>query len=153
MASSGTVTFLFTDIEGSTARWQRDEAAMAAALAVHDEQLASVVVGHGGRVVKHTGDGVYAVFSTAVGAVAAAVEAQAKVGLPVRMGLHTGEAQQRGDDFFGPVVNRAARIMAAGHGGQILLSAETAGLVDNVQLVDLGGTDCGTWCRRCICSR
>jgi predicted ATPase/class 3 adenylate cyclase len=137
-ASSGTVTFLFTDIEGSTRRWQADRAAMQAALAAHDEVLRRNVERHRGQVVKHTGDGIMAVFASANDAVAAAVGAQAELELPVRMGLHTGEAELRDGDYFGPTLNRAARIMGAGHGGQILSSSATASLVDDVDLVDLG---------------
>ena len=87
---SGTVTFLFTDIEGSTERWQLDGRAMADALAAHDGLIRSVVERQGGMVFKHTGDGMCAVFVSAPAAVAAAVEAQSGLELPVRMGLHTG---------------------------------------------------------------
>jgi predicted ATPase len=132
------VTFLFTDIEGSTERWQFDDQAMAAALAAHDELIRSVVERHGGAVFKHTGDGMCVVFGSATEAVAAAVEVQSGVELPVRMGLHTGEAESRDGDFFGPTLNRAARVMDAGHGGQVLLSSATAGLVRGLDLVDLG---------------
>ena len=136
--SVGTVTFLFTDIEGSTTRWQLDGEVMARALASHDELLRSVVERRGGTVFKHTGDGVCAVFTSAAGAVAAAVEAQAALELPVRMGLHTGEVESRDGDFFGPTLNLAARVMDAGHGGQVLVSAATAALVRGVDLSDLG---------------
>jgi predicted ATPase/class 3 adenylate cyclase len=135
---SGTVTFLFTDIEGSTQRWQLDDRAMAVALAAHDELIRSAVARHGGVVFKHTGDGMCVVFASAPEAVAAAVEVQSGVGLPVRMGLHTGEAESRDGDYFGPTLNRAARVMDAGHGGQVLVSAATAGLLPGVDLVDLG---------------
>ena len=84
---------------------------------------------HRGWLFKHTGDGVCAVFSSPRSAVHAAVAAQRALELPVRMGLATGEAELRGDDYFGPVPNRAARVMACGHGGQILLDGQTAGLV------------------------
>ena len=135
---SGTVTFLFTDIEGSTRRWEADADAMRVALAAHDEVLRSAVEGNGGWLFKHTGDGVCAAFASARGAVDAAVAAQRLLGLPVRMGVATGEAEQRGDDYFGPALNRAARVMAVGHGGQVLLSASTAGLVPGVDVMDLG---------------
>jgi predicted ATPase len=135
---TGTVTFLFTDIEGSTERWQRDDRAMAAALVAHDELLRTVAERHGGTVFKHTGDGMCVVFPSAPEAVAAAIDAQAELELPVRMGLHTGEAEARDGDYFGPTLNRAARVMDAGHGGQILVSAATAGLVRHLDLVDLG---------------
>jgi predicted ATPase len=135
---TGTVTFLFTDIEGSTERWQRDDRAMGSALVAHDELLRTVTERHGGTVFKHTGDGMCVVFTSAPEAVAAAIEAQQSLELPVRMGLHTGEAESRDGDYFGPTLNRAARVMDAGHGGQILVSAATAGLVRHLDLVDLG---------------
>jgi predicted ATPase len=134
----GTVTFLFTDIEGSTRRWEDDPEAMRTALALHDEVLRSAIAAQGGWLFKHTGDGVCAAFSSARAAVDAAVEAQRELGLPVRMGVATGEAEERDGDYFGPALNRAARVMAAGHGGQILVAASTASLVDGVELVDLG---------------
>jgi predicted ATPase len=136
--ATGTVTFLFTDIEGSTERWQRDDRSMSASLEAHDHTIRSVVERHGGIVFKHTGDGMCAVFGSASAAVAAAVEAQAGLELPVRMGLHTGEAESRDDDYFGPTLNLAARVMDAGHGGQVLVSSATAGLVRDCALVDLG---------------
>ena len=103
------------------------------------QRIRSVVERHGGTVFKHTGDGMCAVFVSAPAAVAAAVEAQAGLELPVRMGLHTGEAESRDGDYFGPTLNRAARVMDAGHGGQVLVSSATAGLVrGSHDLVDLG---------------
>ncbi len=135
---SGTVTFLFTDIEGSTRRWEDDADAMRTALAVHDEVLRSAIENCGGWLFKHTGDGVCAAFASARAAIDAAVAAQRLLGLPVRMGIATGEAEQRGDDYFGPALNRAARVMAVGHGGQVLLSISTASLVSGVDLLDLG---------------
>ena len=135
---TGTVTFLFTDIEGSTERWQLDDRAMTVALAAHDELIRSAVRRHGGVVFKHTGDGMCVVFSSAPEAVAAAIAVQSGVGLPVRMGLHTGEAESRDGDYFGPTLNRAARVMDAGHGGQVLVSSATAGLLAGLDLVDLG---------------
>jgi predicted ATPase len=135
---TGTVTFLFTDIEGSTERWQRDGGSMAEALAAHDELIRSAVARHGGVVFKHTGDGMCVVFRSTPEAVAAATEVQSDVGLPVRMGLHTGEAESRDGDYFGPTLNRAARVMDAGHGGQVLVSSATAGLLSGLDLVDLG---------------
>ena len=87
---------------------------------------------------KHTGDGVCAAFASPRSAVDAAIAAQRKLELPVRMGLATGEAELREGDYFGAVLNRAARVMAAGHGGQILLAESTAGLLSGVDLVDLG---------------
>jgi predicted ATPase len=132
------VTFLFTDVEGSTRRWEADAEGMRAALAAHDEVLRTAIEGHGGWLFKHTGDGVCAAFASPRSAVDAAVAAQRVLELPVRMGLATGEAELRGGDYFGVVLNRAARVMAAGHGGQILLGESTAGLLSGVDLVDLG---------------
>jgi hypothetical protein len=137
-APSGVVTFLFTDVEGSTRRWEADANAMRAALAAHDEVLRHQIESHGGLLFKHTGDGVCAAFSSPRSAVDAAVAAQRALELPVRMGVATGEAELRDGDYFGTVLNRAARVMAAGHGGQILLAESTAGLVSGVDLVDLG---------------
>ncbi len=135
---TGTVTFLFTDIEGSTQRWQQDDRLMSDALLAHDRMLRSVVERHGGVVFKHTGDGMCAAFVSAPSAVSAALEAQTGLDLPVRMGLHTGEAESRDGDYFGPALNLAARVMDAGHGGQVLLSSATAGLARHLELVDLG---------------
>ena len=149
---SGTVTFLFTDLEGSTRLWEEHTEGMRAALARHDEILHEAVAAQGGQVVKATGDGVHAVFPVAEDAVAAAVAAQmglgaeswAEVGeLRVRMGLHTGSADRRGGDYYGPTLNRAARLMAIAHGGQIVCSQAAADLVrdslpDLTGLVDLG---------------
>ena len=137
-APSRAVTFLFTDVEGSTRRWEANADAMRAALAAHDEVLRGVIEAHGGWLFKHTGDGVCAAFASPRSAVDAAVAAQRELELPVRMGLATGEAELRGADYFGAVLNRAARVMAAGHGGQILLAESTAGLLSGVDLVDLG---------------
>jgi class 3 adenylate cyclase len=135
---SCTLTFLFTDIEGSTRLWDNDESRMVEALDAHDETLRRVVEEHGGRLFKHTGDGIRAAFYSAQEAVAAAVAAQRSLKLPVRMGVHSGEAFERGPDFFGPALNRTARLMDAGHGGQILLSNATANLIKNLELRDLG---------------
>ena len=135
---SGVVTFLFTDVEGSTRRWEADADGMRAALAAHDEVLRAAIEAHGGFMFKHTGDGVCAAFASPKSAVDAAVAAQRGLELPVRMGLATGEAELRGADYFGAVLNRAARVMAAGHGGQILLAESTAGLLTGVDLLDLG---------------
>ena len=115
---TGTVTFLFTDLESSTRLWEQDPEAMRDALAEHDALLRRAVEAHHGDVVKGTGDGLHAVFATADTAVSAAVEGQQALrgaswgpvgALRVRMGLHTGVAEQRADDYFGPVLNRAAR--------------------------------------------
>ncbi len=135
---SGVVTFLFTDIEGSTRRWESDTDAMRSALLAHDKVLRTAIESHGGFVFSHTGDGVVAAFASPMSAVDAAVKAQLALELPVRMGIATGEAELRDDDYFGTVLNRAARVMAAGHGGQILVADSTAGLLSGVDLLDLG---------------
>jgi predicted ATPase/class 3 adenylate cyclase len=142
------VTFLLTDIEGSTARWERQPEAMAAALARHDALLRHAVDANGGAMVKTTGDGIHAAFPTANDAVVAAVAMQHDLGatefgatgpLRVRMGAHTCEAELRDGDYYGSGVNRAARLMSVAHGGQIVVSAVTAGLCDDAfPLVDLG---------------
>jgi predicted ATPase len=137
-APSGVVTFLFTDIEGSTRRWEADAAAMRAALLAHDEVLRTAIAGHGGYLFSHTGDGVAAAFASPRSAVDAAVAAQRALELPVRMGIATGEAELRDGDYFATVLNRAARVMAAGHGGQILVADSTAVLLSGIDLVDLG---------------
>jgi predicted ATPase/class 3 adenylate cyclase len=137
-APSGVVTFLFTDVEGSTRRWEADAQAMRAALAAHDEVSRKAIEAHGGWLFKHTGDGVCAAFASPRSAVDTAVAAQRALELPVRMGIATGEAELRDGDYFGAVLNRAARVMAAGHGGQILLAESTASLLTGVDLVDLG---------------
>jgi predicted ATPase/class 3 adenylate cyclase len=137
-APSGVVTFLFTDVEGSTRRWEADAEAMRAALAAHDAVLRSAIEARGGWLFKHTGDGICAAFSSPRSAIDAAVAAQQRLQLPVRMGLATGEAELREGDYFGSVLNRAARVMAAGHGGQILLLESTASLLGGTDLVDLG---------------
>jgi class 3 adenylate cyclase len=129
---------MFTDIEGSTRRWEADAGAMRAALLAHDEVLRAAIEAHGGFLFSHTGDGVVAAFSSPNSAVDAAVAAQRALQLPVRMGLATGEAELRDGDYFGTVLNRAARVMAAGHGGQILVADSTAGLLSGPDLVNLG---------------
>ena len=115
---SGTVTFLFTDLEGSTRLWEDHPDAMRRALVRHDEILRNAVEAHGGHIVKARGDGVHAAFRTAHDALDAAVDGQrllsmeswAETGaLRVRMGIHTGESQERDGDYFGSAVNRAAR--------------------------------------------
>src|ERR1700736_5369244 len=135
---SGVVTFLFTDIGGSTRRWEADADAMRAALLAHDDVLRTAIESHGGYLFSHTGDGVVAAFTSPKSAVDAAIAAQQTLELPVRMGLATGEAELRDGDYFGTVLNRAARVMAAGHGGQILVADSTAGLLSGVDLVNLG---------------
>ncbi|HEY3247633.1 MAG TPA: adenylate/guanylate cyclase domain-containing protein, partial [bacterium] len=135
---TGTVTFLFTDIEGSTRLWEQHPGAMKQALARHDELLREAITDHGGQIFKTVGDGVYAVFPAASAALSAALAAQGKLpaetqaisgGLRVRMAVHTGTAEARDGDYFGPALNRVARLLAAGHGGQILVSEATSALV------------------------
>ncbi len=137
----GTVTFLFTDIEGSTQLWERHPEAMKAALARHDRLLREAVEAHNGHVVKTTGDGCHAVFAFAADALEAIVQAQqalaaeswadiAPDALHIRAGLHSGETELRAGDYYGSAVNRAARIMSIGHGGQVLLSGLTVALLD-----------------------
>jgi predicted ATPase/class 3 adenylate cyclase len=147
-APSGTVTFLFTDIEGSTRLWQLDESAMRAAVRRHDELLRAAIGEEGGTVFSTMGDGIAAAFPSANAALRAAIAAQERLAgedwptaerVRVRMGLHSGEAEERDGDFFGTAVNRAARLTAIGHGGQVLCSSATAELVDpGVVLIDLG---------------
>jgi predicted ATPase/class 3 adenylate cyclase len=129
------VTFLFTDIESSTARWEQDRGAMSEALRVHDTISADVVREGGGVVFKTTGDGVCAAFDDARAGVETALKIRdrlakeswpASIGpLLVRMAVHTGHAELRDDDYFGPTLSRVSRIMSAAHGGQILVSAAT----------------------------
>ena len=132
------VTFLFTDVEGSTRRWEADAEGMRTALVAHDEVLRAAIEAHGGWLFKHTGDGACAAFASPRSAVDAAVTAQRALELPVRMGLATGEAELRDGDYFGAALNRTARVMAAGHGGQILVADSTAGLLSGIDLLDLG---------------
>ena len=127
--------------------------AMRAALEAHDEVLREAVEAHDGWLFKHTGDGVCAAFASPRAAVDAAVAAQRALELPVRMGIATGEAELRGGDYFGAVLNRAARVMAAGHGGQILLDGATAALLTDVDLIDLGHDDCAISPSRSRCFR
>jgi predicted ATPase/class 3 adenylate cyclase len=134
----GTVTFLFTDIEGSTRMWDRDHAAMTNAMARHDAILSGVITAHGGYVFKTVGDAVCAAFPTAPAALAAALAAQLAIAaelwgalgpLRVRIAIHSGSVETRDGDYIGPPLNRVARLLAAGHGGQVLLSAATQHLV------------------------
>jgi predicted ATPase/class 3 adenylate cyclase len=131
-----TATFLFTDIEGSTRLWEQHPEAMGQAVARHDTLAAAVVEEHGGTLVKRRGEGdsLFIVFARATDAVAAACALQrafvaepwpTAMPLRVRMALHSGEAELREGDYFGPVVNRCARLRAIAHGGQILLSLAT----------------------------
>ncbi len=135
----GTVTFLFTDIEGSTRLLHELGAeAYADALAEHRRVLRDAFLRNGGVEVDTQGDAFFVAFSTAPGALAAAEEAQAALELPVRMGLHTGTPLLTEEGYVGADVHRAARIAAAGHGRQVLVSASTASLADGATLRDLG---------------
>jgi predicted ATPase/class 3 adenylate cyclase len=146
--SAETLTFLFTDLESSTRLWERFPDAMKGAVERHDAILRDAVERADGRVIKITGDGLMAVFPSPADGTKASIQAQ--IGLQdeawgeagplrVRMGIHVGEAQERAGDFYGPPVNRAARIMAAAHGGQILLSGLAAErLPADVTVRDLG---------------
>jgi len=147
-----TLTFLFTDLEGSTQLWERLPRAMKCALHRHDGIIGAAVEVSNGQVVKGTGDGFMAVFPSASEALGACLDAQRRLKsepwgetgpLRVRMGLHSGVAETRASDYYGPTVNRTARIMAVAHGGQVLLSAAAAALVvdelpDGATLRDLG---------------
>jgi predicted ATPase/class 3 adenylate cyclase len=153
VAPTGTVTFLFTDIEGSTRLWEHDAPAMQEALARHDEILQNTIEDRGGYVFKTVGDAFCAAFGTATDATEAALACQRALleegwadeigAIRVRMALHAGAAEERGGDYFGPPVNRVARLLSAGHGGQILLSHATQELTrddlpEGASLRDLG---------------
>ncbi len=150
---TGTVAFLFTDIEGSTRLWEQFPEAMQGVLAQHDALLRDLIEAHTGFVVKSTGDGVHAAFERATDAVAAAAACavavqsadwDAAVGpLKVRMGVHAGQAQRRQGDYFGPALNRAARLMEIAHGGQILVSQAVEQLVRDAPLKDVRLKDLG----------
>lgn len=149
---TGTVTFLFTDIEGSTRLWEQFRSEMGAALARHDALLRAAIRDHDGYVFATGGDAFCAAFHTAADGLAAARDAQLALGretwpapvrTKVRMALHTGAAEFRDNDYFGAPLNRVARLLAAGHGGQVLLSLATQelvhdGLPDGVTLRDMG---------------
>src|SRR5215208_552281 len=135
---TGTLTFLFTDIEGSTRLWEHDAPAMQAALARHDELLRGAIEERGGYVFKTVGDAFCCAFPTAPDALEAALQAQRllleerwaeSTPLRVRMALHMGAAQERDGDYFGPPLNRVARLLSAAHGGQVLLSLPTHEMV------------------------
>ena len=137
-ASQRPVTHLFTDLEGSTRLWECEPLRMQSALDRHDALARRVISGSGGQVVKTTGDGVHAVFDDPVDAVAAggrfmlelaALAQEVALPLRARCGIHIGGAQARDGDYYGGAVNRAARIMGAAHGGQVLLSEAVAVLV------------------------
>jgi DNA-binding winged helix-turn-helix (wHTH) protein len=145
---SGTVSFLFTEVEGSGKLWEHHPVEMRSALQRHDELLRAAIDETGGHVFSQAGDSVAAVFARVGDAVGASSRAQRSLAdeewppscpIRVRMGLHVGEAQERDGNYFGAAVNRAARIMAAGHGGQILASSAVAAVAEGHDLVDLGG--------------
>jgi predicted ATPase/class 3 adenylate cyclase len=149
---TGTVTFLFSDIEGSSERWEQHHAAMQAAVARHEELMRQAIARHNGAVFKTVGDAFCAAFATAPSAVSAALDAQRALshadfsavhGLRVRMGLHTGYAEERDSDYFGPAVNRVARLMSIGHGGQVLLSGAAYELVKSEAPHDMRFTELG----------
>ncbi|MCH8899046.1 MAG: tetratricopeptide repeat protein [Acidobacteria bacterium] len=150
---SGTVTLLFTDVEGSTRLWEGQPAAMRIALEQHDSLINEVIENHTGYVFYTGGDAFGAAFAAPSDALAAAITIQQDLqranwpdetgALRVRMALHTGEPDERDGDYLGPPVNRVARLLAAGHGGQILLSLATQelvrdGLQDGTGLIELG---------------
>ncbi len=135
---SGTITLLFTDVEGSTSLWEAEPEPMARALRRHDQILRAAIEQAGGFVFKTVGDAFCAAFSTTGAALAAVLGAQQALcaerwptrrPIRVRMGLHTGVCEERDDDYFGPVVNRTARLEAIAHGGQVLVSGATAELL------------------------
>jgi class 3 adenylate cyclase len=151
----GTVTFLLTDIEGSTSQWEAHRTTMGTALARHEVLIGEAVTSHGGHLIKARGEGdsTLSVFERASDAMAAALAIQGTllaeawpdgIDLPTRVALHTGEAELRDGDYYGPALNRAARLRSLAHGGQILLSRATADLVVDelpvgVTLTDVGG--------------
>jgi WD40 repeat protein/class 3 adenylate cyclase len=149
---TGTVTFLFTDIEGSTRLWEQQPRAMQAAVALHDTLLREAIEQHGGYVFKTMGDAFCAAFPTAPQALDAAIAAQHSLQsadwqstgpIKVRMAIHTGVAEVRDNDYFGLPLNRVSRLLSTGHGGQVLLSLATQQLVrdhlpEGVALKDLG---------------
>jgi len=149
---TGTVTFAFTDIEGSTARWERHPNEMEQAVRRHDELMRAAFTSHGGHVFKTLGDAFCVAFWRPGDAIAAILDAQRALaaedfaavdGLRVRAAVHTGTADERDGDYFGPAVNRVARLVAIGHGGQVLVSGVATELVrgalpSQVTLRDLG---------------
>lgn len=152
MEASPHTTFLFTDLEGSTRLWESEPERMRAALARHDESARAAVAAHRGELVKMTGDGLHAAFEDPLDAILATVslqvemlEAEGLFGVPLRLrcGLHAGSAERRDNDYYGTAVNRAARIMSAAHGGQVLVSGAVASrladrLPADLRLRDLG---------------
>lgn len=152
IAPSGTVTFLFSDIEGSTQRWETRREEMQSALRMHDELMRDVIERHSGYVFKTVGDAFCAAFSSVPKAILCALQAQCELaardwnavgGLRVRMAIHTGDSDERGGDYFGPAVNRVARLLAVGHGGQILVSGTAKELAEGAMPVQSALHDLG----------
>jgi len=147
---TGDVTFMFTDVEGSTALWDRAPDVMTESLAEHDRRIRSIIERHDGYIFSTAGDSFAAAFQAASQAVEAALEVQlallepaANLTLKVRIGVHSGTATIRNDDYFGSAVNRSARLSASAHGGQLVLSQSTVDLLagqlpQDAELVDLG---------------
>jgi class 3 adenylate cyclase len=134
----GTVTFLFTDIEGSTRLWEDGRPAMSEALERHDNILRQAIFDSGGAIFSTGGDGLAAAIERAPDALRAALDAQSRLQnqtwdppLSVRMAIHTGDVESRGGDYFGPPLNRCARLMASAHGGQVLCSSISASLASD----------------------
>ncbi|MEM7096268.1 MAG: AAA family ATPase [Actinomycetota bacterium] len=149
---AGRVTFLMSDIEGSTRMWESAPDAMRQALGRHDELITGAIEASGGQVFKHTGDGFAAVFSTALEALEAAAAACAALNdepwspeatIRCRFGLHIGDAEPTGGDYFGPTITRSARVMDSGNGGQIIASAETVEAFGERMPDGMAGVDCG----------
>ena len=150
---SGTVTLLFTDVEGSTRLWEAERDAMAAALRRHDEILRGAIEQVGGYVFKTVGDSFCAAFSAARAGLDAALAAQRSLTaqswptsrpIVVRMGLHAGVCEERDGDYFGPAVNRAARLLSVASGGQVLVSGVAAELLSDELPEGVGLRELGT---------
>ncbi len=146
-SSAGLSAFLFTDIEGSSVRWLNHRAAMEKAVARHDAIVRRIVSEHGGKIFKSAGDAFYAAFARPADAANASIALQRAFlaedftdveGLRVRMAVHFGSAEKRGKDFFGPALNRTARLLDLAHGGQILVTASTAEVIQAER--DVGAT-------------
>jgi class 3 adenylate cyclase/tetratricopeptide (TPR) repeat protein len=152
--ATGAATFAFTDIEGSTSRWERDHVAMQEAVRRHDAILRAALTEHGGRVFKTIGDAFCSTFERPENAIAAMLAAQRRLtaedfsavdGLRVRVAIHSGTADAREGDYFGPAVNKVARLLSIGHGGQILVTTETAAMVDGALPKEVSLRDLGTY--------
>jgi class 3 adenylate cyclase len=152
-APSGTVTLLFTDVEGSTRLWDAERDAMGEALRRHDEIVRGAIERSGGYVFKTVGDAFCAAFSAARAGLDAALDAQRELAeqawptsrpIVVRMGLHAGVCEERDGDYFGPAVNRAARLLAVASGGQVLVSGVAAELLSDEMPEGVGLRELGT---------